>query len=107
MISRILFLEGKPIVSEVNKIHIGSDVAQMFKNDHEHEKNTIVAYNEAIKLACEVKDFATREILEQILSDEDGHIDAIEEVCGSSPPNPTIANARRCTQIQRFFFLPI
>ena len=28
----------------------------------------------------------------------------IEEVCGSSPPNPTISNARRCTQIQRFFF---
>ena len=79
LISRILFLEGKPIVSELNKIHIGSDVAQMFKNDHEHEKNTIAAYNEAIKLAGEVKDFATREILEHILSDEDGHIDAIEE----------------------------
>ena len=79
LISRILFLEGKPIVSELNKIHIGSDVAQMFKNDHEHEKNTIAAYNEAIKLAGEAKDFATREILEQILGDEDGHIDAIEE----------------------------
>lgn len=79
LISRILFLEEKPIVSELNKIHIGSDVAKMFENDHKHEKNTIAAYNEAIKLAGEVKDFATREILEHILSDEDGHIDAIEE----------------------------
>ncbi len=79
LISRILFLEEKPIVSELNKIHIGSDVVKMFKNDHKHEKNTIAAYNEAIKLAGEVKDFATREILERILSDEDGHIDAIEE----------------------------
>jgi len=79
LISRILFLGGKPIVSELNKIHIGSDVAKMFENDHEHEKHTIAAYNEAIKLAGEVKDFATREVLERILDDEDGHIDAIEE----------------------------
>ena len=41
LISRILFLEGQPIVSEMNKIHIGNDVTKMFKNDHEHEKNTI------------------------------------------------------------------
>ena len=79
LISRILFLEGQPIVSELKKIHIGSDVDKMFKNDHAHEKNTIAAYNELIELAGEVQDFATREILEQILSDEDGHIDAIEE----------------------------
>ena len=33
----------------------------------------------AIILAGEVKDYATREILENILNDEDAHIDAIEE----------------------------
>jgi len=79
LISRILFLEGQPIVSVLKKIHIGSDVTKMFINDHAHEKNTIVSYNEAIKLAGEVNDFATRGILEHILNDEDGHIDAIEE----------------------------
>jgi len=79
LVARFLFLEGRPIISKVNPITIGSDVHKMFQNDHEHEKNTIAAYNEAIKLAGEVKDFATREILEGILNDEDGHIDAIEE----------------------------
>ena len=79
LISRILFLEGEPVVSELKKIHIGSDVTKMLHNDHEHEKKTIAAYNEAIELAGEVRDFATREILEHILGDEDGHIDAIEE----------------------------
>ena len=79
LVARVLFLEGQPIISKVNAITIGSDVSKMFKNDHEHEKNTIAAYNEVIKLAGEVKDFATREILEHILGDEDGHIDAIEE----------------------------
>lgn len=79
LISRILFLEGIPIVSELKAIHIGADVPQMFQRDHEAEEGAIAAYNEAIKLAGEVKDFATREILEGILSDEDAHIDAIEE----------------------------
>jgi len=79
LISRILFLEGMPIVSKLNPIHIGSDVTKMFQVDHAAEEVAITGYNEAIKLAGEVKDFATREILEHILNDEDAHIDAIEE----------------------------
>jgi len=51
----------------------------MFQFDHVAEEGAITGYNEAIKLAGEVNDFATREILEHILSDEDAHIDAIEE----------------------------
>ena len=58
LISAFCSWRGKPIVSELHTIHIGSDVAQMFENDHKHEKNTIAAYNEAIKLAGEVRDFA-------------------------------------------------
>ena len=40
----------------------------------------IKSYNEAIVLAGEVRDYATREILEKILKDEDRHIDQIEEL---------------------------
>ena len=79
IIERILFLEGIPIVSKLSPIHIGSDVPKMFQYDHEAEAGAIAAYNEAIMLAGEVKDYATREILEHILNDEDAHIDAIEE----------------------------
>ena len=79
LISRILFLDGQPIVSVLKAINIGSDVTGMFKSDHAAEEGAIAGYNEAIKLAGEVNDFATREILEHILSDEDAHIDAIEE----------------------------
>ena len=68
-----------PIVSKLNPIHIGSDVPKMFQYDHEAEEGAIAAYNDAIALAGEVKDYATREMLEHILSDEDAHIDAIEE----------------------------
>ena len=77
-ISRILFLEEKPIVSELNKIHIGDGVEAFHKNDWEAESGAIKAYNDAIKLAVEVGDNGTRELLESILKDEEDHIDWIE-----------------------------
>ena len=80
LIGRILFLDGMPIVSKLNDIHIGSDVAKQLDNDHQAEASAIADYNAAIKLAGDKKDFATREILESILKDEDHHIDGIEEL---------------------------
>jgi len=80
LIARILFLEGIPVVSNLNPIHIGSDVVKQLENDHVAEEGAIAAYNAAIKLAGEVNDFATRELLEEILKDEDDHIDKIEEL---------------------------
>jgi len=80
LIGRILFLEGIPIVSDLKKIHIGAEIPKMMANDHAAEAGAVTSYNAAIKLAGDVKDFATREILEGILRDEDGHIDEIEEL---------------------------
>ncbi|OHD67928.1 MAG: bacterioferritin [Spirochaetes bacterium RBG_16_49_21] len=80
LIGRILFLEGVPVVNELRKINIGADVPKQLANDHTAERDAIKAYNEAIKLGGDVADFATREILESILKDEDGHIDDIEEM---------------------------
>ncbi|HWR38706.1 MAG TPA: bacterioferritin [Patescibacteria group bacterium] len=80
LIARILFLEGIPVVSKLTPIHIGADVTKQLEADHKSEEGAIAAYNAAIKLAGEVGDFATREILEHILSDEDDHIDKIEEL---------------------------
>jgi bacterioferritin len=80
LIGRILFLEGIPIVSELRKMHIGADVPKMFASDHVLEGDAIKAYNSAIQLCGDARDFATREILEAILNDEDKHIDDIEEV---------------------------
>jgi bacterioferritin len=77
-IGRILFLEGMPVVSELNKLHIGEGVEAHHKNDWEAENGAIKAYNEAIKLTVEVGDNGTREMLESILKDEEEHIDWIE-----------------------------
>jgi len=80
LIGRILFLEGTPTVSKYNKMMIGVDIPKQLVGDHGLEVMAIKAYNEAIILAGEVKDYATREILEKILKDEDRHIDQIEEL---------------------------
>ena len=80
LIGRILFLEGTPIVTELNKIHIGSEIPNQVENDRFAEEDAIKAYNEAIILAGEVKDYATRDILVQILNDEDDHIDELEAI---------------------------
>ncbi|MEN6311388.1 MAG: bacterioferritin [Acidobacteriota bacterium] len=80
LIGRILFLEGMPGVSELKALHVGADVPKMFANDHAAEMGAIKSYNAAIVLAGEVKDYATREVLESILKDEDGHLDEIEAV---------------------------
>ena len=79
LIERILFLEGTPIVGELNKIHIGADVPQQCENDLASEMTAIASYNSAVKLATDVGDNATKEILEAILKDEDGHVNEIEE----------------------------
>lgn len=80
LIGRILFLEGLPVVSNLKELHIGSDIPKQLANDHAAEEGAIAAYNAAIKQAGDVGDFATREVLERILNDEDRHIDEIEEL---------------------------
>jgi bacterioferritin len=80
LIGRILFLEGIPVVSELRKMHIGADVPKMFAADHVLESDAIKAYNSSIALCGEARDYATREILEGILNEEDEHIDGIEEI---------------------------
>ncbi|HTZ19050.1 MAG TPA: bacterioferritin [Dissulfurispiraceae bacterium] len=80
LIGRILFLEGIPIVSKLRPMHIGAEIPKQLANDHALEMEAIKAYNAAIALAGEVGDFATRDLLQNILNDEDQHIDSIEEL---------------------------
>jgi bacterioferritin len=78
LIARILFLEGIPVVSNLNKVTIGAAVEAQHKFDHASESEAILHYNEAVKLAVELGDNGTREILEAILRDEEAHIDWLE-----------------------------
>ena len=55
LIGRILFLGGKPIVSDLKAIHIGDEVPKQIDNDRLAEVDAIKAYNDAIVLAGEVR----------------------------------------------------
>ncbi len=77
-IARILFLEGQPNVSVLNKITIGASVEAQITNDCSSEQGAVKAYNDAIRLCAEVGDNGTREMLEDILEDEENHLDWLE-----------------------------
>ncbi len=78
LIARILFLEGRPIVSKLKEIHIGPDVEAQHKYDLQSEHDAVKSYNQGINLAIEVSDGGTRELLEHIIKDEEDHVDWLE-----------------------------
>ena len=78
LIARIIFLEGMPVVSKLNEIHVGSDVLKQLKNDWDAEQGAILAYNNGIRLAMEVGDNGTRVLLDSIIQDEENHIDWLD-----------------------------
>lgn len=78
LIERILFLDGIPIVSQLNKIAIGRDVEVQHKNDLALEMGALKSYNDAIAVAASAGDNGTREMLDSILKDEEQHVDQLE-----------------------------
>jgi bacterioferritin len=78
LIARIIFLEGNPMVSKLNKMNIGQDVEKQLKSDWQAEFGAVKAYNESIRLAAELGDNGTKELLDAILKDEEDHIDELE-----------------------------
>ncbi|MCC6444079.1 MAG: bacterioferritin [Armatimonadetes bacterium] len=78
LIGRILFLNGVPIVSKLNDIHIGATVEAQIRNDLPAEYGAVKAYNEGVRQAVEAGDNGTRELLESILKDEEDHVDWLE-----------------------------
>ena len=78
VIERILFLEGIPNMQRLGKVLIGETVPEMFKVDHALEMDAVARLNPAIETCREVEDNNTRHLLEEILEDEEEHIDWIE-----------------------------
>jgi len=79
LIQRILFLEGVPTMSKLAPMHIGKTVEQMVASDEDAEQQAVAHYNSAIKQAMELQDHGTRELLDRILKDEEGHLDWNEQ----------------------------
>jgi bacterioferritin len=78
LIERILFLEGVPNVAAYDKISVGNTVKQQLENDLALEQAALTVLKPGIKTCLDVRDDATRELLEHIVVDEERHIDWIE-----------------------------
>jgi bacterioferritin len=80
LLGEFFFLREFRWFTNLKKIETGDVVTNQLVNDHKAEEGGNKAFNDAIVLAGEVPDFATRDVLQKILKDEDRHIDGIEEL---------------------------
>ena len=98
LIGRILFLEGQPVLSNLNRIQIGATVEEQLKHDLEAEAGAIQAYNDGIRLCMELGDHGSRELIEDNLEDEEAHLDWLEaqldQISQMGPQNYLLAQVK-------------
>ena len=78
IIERILFLEGLPNLQKLNRLRIGEKPEEMLQCDMDQILEQLPAVKEAIAYCESVRDFVTRDLLEDILEYEEEYLDWIE-----------------------------
>ena len=78
LVRHILYLEGLPNLQRLGPVKIGESVEENLQLDLESEMDALEALTEAIAHCEQVGDFGTREILEEMVRDEEAHIDWLE-----------------------------
>ena len=78
LIERILFLEGLPNLQKLNRLRIGENTAEMLQCDMDQILEQLDVLKEAIAYCESVKDYVTRELLEEIQEYEEEYLDWLE-----------------------------
>jgi bacterioferritin len=77
-IERILFLEGLPNLQQLDSLRIGENVQEVLECDLKAEHEARSLYQEAASYCETVKDYPSRDLFIELMTDEEGHIDFLE-----------------------------
>ena len=76
---RVAVLNGVP-PNKFDAVHVGMILEEMLKEDVQTEEEAISLYKQAIQVASKEGDFTTRRLLEDILNDEEKHLDTFSKL---------------------------
>jgi bacterioferritin len=77
-IERIIFLEGAPNFQELNPLQIGQNVEEIIASDLAAEYEARNLYAEAAEYCVSIGDRVSKDLFEELMADEEGHIDFLE-----------------------------
>src|SRR6266516_667857 len=78
IVERIIFLDGFPNMQVIDPLRIGQNVKEVLDCDLAAEMSARALYQEAATHCHAVKDYVTRDLFEELMHDEEEHIDYLE-----------------------------
>jgi bacterioferritin len=75
---RIIFLEGFPNMQVIDPLHIGQNIKEVLESDLQSEYSARSLYQEAATYCHSVQDYVSRDLFEELMADEEDHIDFLE-----------------------------
>ena len=78
LVERIIFLEGHPNLQTIGGLRIGQDLKEVLECDLAGEHEACASYKKSREI-CEAEgDYVTKNLFEDLIADEEGHIDFLE-----------------------------
>jgi bacterioferritin len=78
IIERIIFLEGHPNLQSIGALRIGENVKEVLEADLAGEYDARTSYKKSREICQQLGDYVTMQLFEELLKDEEGHIDFLE-----------------------------